>query len=232
VITHQGWSRCASDAFARSIATQLPTGYRADDGGIFTDTANYTAIVPECSNLSVGYQNEHTKSETQSISHALALREAMLRIDVGQFACARDPAKKEYKHYDWGGSYYNEDFDWGRKNKHKGYSSGKYGFGSSVYGTGPTNVINGPWEAEWRYGDEVWVKRNGEWQILNDMVTAGPIQDRLIGAKRTWIKRDNEWRDEYEDEAYVASFHVGNEEEEGDYDPLSWQPKHRYEGEV
>jgi hypothetical protein len=105
VITFQSGSRCASDAFAESIIPMLPLKYEIDKGGIFTDTATYTEVIPECSNLSVGYEHEHTMAETQSISHALALRNAMVRIDLTKLVCKRDPAKREY-------SYSNRYYDY------------------------------------------------------------------------------------------------------------------------
>src|ERR1041384_2528881 len=37
VITHQGFSRCCSDDFARSLAAQLGGNFRPDDTGVFTD---------------------------------------------------------------------------------------------------------------------------------------------------------------------------------------------------
>ena len=140
VITYQGGLRTASDAFAASIAVQLPGIYTTDDGGIFTDTANYAELIPECTNLSVGYMHNHTKRETQSISHALALRDAMLRIDASQFVCERDPSVV--------------DDLWAN-----------YTYGNQAA------LIDGPWdeiEHQVKVGEEVWVKRNGEWYVLDE----------------------------------------------------------------
>jgi hypothetical protein len=95
VITHQFRGRCCSTAFACSLAWQLPGAYVLDDTGSFTDTANYTDIVPECSNISVGYTREHSRFETQSISHALALRAALLRLDSSKLVCERNPLECE-----------------------------------------------------------------------------------------------------------------------------------------
>jgi hypothetical protein len=90
VITHQFAGRCCSTAFAVSLAGQLPGAYCLDGTGSFTDTANYVDIIPECSNISVGYERCHTQFETQSISHATRLRRALLQIDSSEFACERD----------------------------------------------------------------------------------------------------------------------------------------------
>ena len=104
VITHQSGGRCASQSFVDSIAPMLPGNYRADDGGTFTDTASYTDIVPECTNLSVGYASQHTRKETQDLRHALALREAMFTFNEANLVVERDPSSHEPKWSDWYGS--------------------------------------------------------------------------------------------------------------------------------
>ena len=106
VITFQSGARCASDAFAESLADQLH-GYAADSTGLFTDTHNYTRLVPECTNLSVGYEAAHTSKETVNIYHASALLESLLALDVDRLVCARDPDSHE--------SLYSDDWnDWPR----------------------------------------------------------------------------------------------------------------------
>jgi len=107
IITHQWGGRCCSDTFARSLASQLPNAYRTDDTGTFTDTANYTDAIAECTNISVGYYAQHTASETQSISHALALRDAMLRFDETKLIKSRKAGEIDRDDYDglaWGWS--------------------------------------------------------------------------------------------------------------------------------
>lgn len=90
VITHQFGSRCCSDLFVDSIAKLLPfETYKADSTGTFTDSANYVDVIGECTNLSVGYYDQHTKQETQSVKHALAMREAMLRFDESKLVASR-----------------------------------------------------------------------------------------------------------------------------------------------
>lgn len=106
VISHQAGSRCASQAFIDSILPMLPAGFSADSGGTFTDTASYMTQVPECTNLSVGYLAQHTAQESQSLNHALAMREAMLAFDETQLIAERDPAITEPTRYDWS-SYYD-----------------------------------------------------------------------------------------------------------------------------
>ena len=102
VITHQWGGRCASDAFARSIASQLPNAYQTDDTGTFTDTANYVDLVAECTNISVGYFSQHTANETQSLSHAIALRDAMLDFDETKLVKARMAGEVDADVWQWG----------------------------------------------------------------------------------------------------------------------------------
>ncbi|WP_315729879.1 M28 family peptidase [Bradyrhizobium sp. SZCCHNRI2010] len=92
VITHQG-QRCCSDAFGKSIAAQLPEGYKLDPTGVLTDTKRYMKLVPECSNLSVGYYDEHSPDERQDVAHLIKLRDHMVKIDQSKFVIERDPSK-------------------------------------------------------------------------------------------------------------------------------------------
>ena len=93
VITHQYGGRCASDAFAASMGKQFK-GFKSDDSGSFTDSANYTHLIPECTNLSVGYEGAHSESERLNLSHLLALRDQLLRFDIGRVRIQREPVAK------------------------------------------------------------------------------------------------------------------------------------------
>ena len=100
VITHQSFGRCASDTFARSLAAQLP-GYSPSDRGIFTDTANYDDLIPECTNISVGYYHEHSRGEYVDYAHVGRLLEALCTLDPSLLICERDPSVIEtYTTYD------------------------------------------------------------------------------------------------------------------------------------
>lgn len=93
IITHQCWQRCCSDRFARALRDHLGiAGMRLDDGGVFTDTANYVDIIPECTNLSVGFYWEHTPQETLNLMHLRKLREAILALDINELPVIRDPS--------------------------------------------------------------------------------------------------------------------------------------------
>lgn len=100
IITHQGGQRCCSDEFVKSLSKALGHGYKADSGGSFTDTANYTGLVGECTNLSVGYMHQHTKHETQDVRYLLDLRLKLLAFDETKLVSKRKPGEME----SWGRS--------------------------------------------------------------------------------------------------------------------------------
>lgn len=106
VITHQAGGLCASGAFVQSISVMLPLGYGADDSGIYTDTAEYTDLIGECSNISVGYRDEHTSAERLDISHALALRDSMIVFDESRLVCSRQPGEADAPYC------FEKDFAW------------------------------------------------------------------------------------------------------------------------
>ena len=94
VITHQGFGRCCSDGFAEALCDQLNNQgllYMPSDAGVYTDTAEFTDIIPECTNISVGYLNEHRKEETLNLPHYLALASAVVSIDWEGLPTYRDP---------------------------------------------------------------------------------------------------------------------------------------------
>ena len=94
VITHQGWGRCCSDEFAKALSSALSSKYLAytpDDTGVFTDTANYVDLIPECTNLSVGYNHEHTAKETQNVAHLRHFVPALIAVDWEALPTKRDP---------------------------------------------------------------------------------------------------------------------------------------------
>lgn len=115
VITHQWGGRTCSDAFGRSLIAELGLPMALDDGGTFTDTANYSDLVGECTNISVGYRRQHCDNETQDLAFADLLREQLIRFDESTLVSQRSPGEVEpYDGYLYG-SYYNgkdDPLDW------------------------------------------------------------------------------------------------------------------------
>ena len=120
VISHQGWSRCCSDVFAQALSDALNDTdatmelmYSPDDTGVYTDTAEFTDSIPECTNISCGYMHEHTQKEELDIGHFDRLAAAVLLVAWDDLPVHRDPTVKEYKSYaghdkwdDWRDKWY------------------------------------------------------------------------------------------------------------------------------
>ena len=102
IISHQGWGRCASDTFCQALADELNLCnenlmYTPDDTGVYTDTAEFIDIIPECTNISVGYDHEHSQQETLNIHHYELLSQAVLAVQWDKLPTDRDPTVPEYK---------------------------------------------------------------------------------------------------------------------------------------
>ena len=83
IITHQMTKPCCSDLFADNLCeqfNQFGLQLKKDNTGIFTDSANFVNSISECTNISVGYFNEHTKREYQNISYLEKLCKAAIKI--------------------------------------------------------------------------------------------------------------------------------------------------------
>ncbi len=123
VITFQSGSRCCSDKFGQAIADELNKAdesfrYSNDKTGLLTDSIQFVSIYPECTNISVGYQNEHTFAEVQDIEHLDKLSQACLLVDWNSLPVERDPATKEYSYNDYG---YGFGSGWDDSNWSEGY---------------------------------------------------------------------------------------------------------------
>lgn len=117
VITHQGYGRCCSDQFGRALCNALGSFdqnlmHLNDDTGVYTDTAEFVDLIPECTNISIGYSNEHTVNESINILYFELLAAAAARVDWDSLPVARDPLEpdpddwRSYRAGYWSGSYY------------------------------------------------------------------------------------------------------------------------------
>lgn len=94
VITHQSGGRCCSDEFADALATQLADAgllFAPCDSGVYTDTAEFTHDIPECTNLSVGYKAQHSNREEQDVAFLRDLADALVKVNWEQLPTKRDP---------------------------------------------------------------------------------------------------------------------------------------------
>ena len=139
VITYQSSKRCASDEFGEALAKEFNRvddtfKYKTDPTGVLTDSVQFISIYQECTNISVGYQSEHTFSESQDIEHLEKLAVACTKVDWTSLPVKRDPSKVEYRSYGGYGGYYggwDDDYDYGYS---RNWRSRNTGYGSS-YGS-------------------------------------------------------------------------------------------------
>jgi len=91
IITHQFSGRGCSDVFASALAGAIGMGYKPDPTGIFTDSDNYTHIIPECTNISVGYFAEHTAAELLDYGFLQRLTKKLKSVVFETLPVERDP---------------------------------------------------------------------------------------------------------------------------------------------
>lgn len=108
IITHQMGQRCCSEKFSASLANMLDLDYSSDTGGSFTDTYSYIDQISECTNISVGYFNQHTPHEKQDIIFAETLLQRLFKFDESKLVIARDPTVVDMDEGDWIEKFYRQ----------------------------------------------------------------------------------------------------------------------------
>lgn len=112
VITHQMYGRCCSDDFANELSMRLNNaGYELDlypdSTGVVTDSASFMEKISECTNISVGYYDEHTYKEKQDIDFLVKLCRSVVNIDWESLPTKRDPLEYD-DDYDYWGAYFRK----------------------------------------------------------------------------------------------------------------------------
>ena len=131
VISHQGMGRCASDVFCEALANDLNAFddtlmYSPDSTGVYTDTAEFVDIIPECTNISVGYYSEHGDQENLDIVHFEALSNAVLKVMWDSLPTDRDPTVPEYKEYKYNTGWWSNYGVYGDATTHNKDVDSKY----------------------------------------------------------------------------------------------------------
>jgi len=83
IITYQLGKRTCSDEFAQKLAKQLSDDkyqLEPDPTGVFTDTFEFKKLIPECTNISTGYQNAHRKNEFLDYQYLIWLKGKIINI--------------------------------------------------------------------------------------------------------------------------------------------------------
>lgn len=127
VITFQVGERCCSDEFADELSNRLNAAggfkYKKDPTGLVTDSHQVAGKFSECTNLSVGYDHQHTNFEKQDIVFLQKLADACCKIDWETLPVKRDFTKVEHSYsqsYNRGRKFYsNSDSsgDWWEQNR-------------------------------------------------------------------------------------------------------------------
>ena len=96
VVTHQMGVRTCSDAFAGALCDSLGLDHSPDPSGVYTDSHEYASLVPECTNVSVGYFHQHTHSECQNLRYLREIADRCVRMDWRALPINRDPGMTDF----------------------------------------------------------------------------------------------------------------------------------------
>lgn len=129
VITEQMFGVCCSDEFALELSSQLNLAnpkfsFSPDPTGIYTDSAKFMSLVSECTNISVGYYNEHSTNEKQDMLFLRNLCAAVCKVDWENLPVTRDQSKDSWSYYG------NDDYD--NENVWSGENYSYFNNGTSV----------------------------------------------------------------------------------------------------
>ena len=130
IITEQMYTECCSTEFATELIDGLNKfgfKYFNDPTGMWCDSGVFMETIPECTNISVGFYNEHTFSEYQDMAHLEKLVETCIKIDWEKLPTKRDPSVVTKSI-----GRYNYDYDYSWYNQR---SSSKYYHSNNVYQT-------------------------------------------------------------------------------------------------
>lgn len=84
VITHQLGRQCCSNEFGQALCDEYNKSglnLSLDTTGVYTDSASLMEDIAECTNISVGYYNEHRGTEMQNMTYLIKLAEASTKVD-------------------------------------------------------------------------------------------------------------------------------------------------------
>ena len=140
VITHQKSNRTCSDEFAKSLSSYLNENCKYPNAdkwapcqGVYTDTAEYLYNIPECTNISVGYYDQHSSSEKQNFIFVEYLIDALVKMKYEDLTVTRDPVKaKEADTYKYASykpkydGYYGQHSSWNNIKNQSGKTTGKF----------------------------------------------------------------------------------------------------------
>jgi len=104
IINRQSGGKCCSEEFVTSFSKALDMGHSSATGS-FTDTANYTELVEECTNISVGYYNEHRPTESLDYEYLTQLAVKLIQVDFETLVVKRVKGDRGYSPVKTYGNY-------------------------------------------------------------------------------------------------------------------------------
>lgn len=129
IITEQTTGVSCSNEFATKLSEELNNygfWYKPDDSGVYTDSAEFVDVISECTNLSVGYFDEHTTYEKQDIEFLELLSIVLTKIDWESLPIKRDIASVNYKgkksRYVNSSYVYDDEYDYYNYNGYYNYN--------------------------------------------------------------------------------------------------------------
>lgn len=99
IITHQSFQRCCSEEFAEAFIGEMKKfgiNYSKDPTGVYCDSAEFADFCSECTNLSVGYFDQHKTHEKQDIVFLEKIAEVFSMVDWNNLPHFRDPSVIEF----------------------------------------------------------------------------------------------------------------------------------------
>jgi hypothetical protein len=131
VITQMmGGCKVCSDEFSLELCKQLGIGFKQDDGGSYTDVYEYQDKIPEVTNISCGYHNEHSEKETIEIDWLInQFIPRLYEVKWDTLPVTRDHTADNcvYADYFGHGGNWQGGGRWGRNRYGSSYSSNRYG---------------------------------------------------------------------------------------------------------
>jgi len=134
IITSMCSKVTCSAEFAEELASQIGLNYKQDKGGASTDVLRYLDKIPEITNLSVGYHEEHSSNETIDVDWLIdELIPALIQVDWESLPVSRVVGKE----FVYGTTYNHNNFEsnkavygaaWSDYNKYYGVDIKKFPF--------------------------------------------------------------------------------------------------------
>ena len=179
IISQQMYSECCSPDFVNALSSEFKKNglnYVSDGTGMWCDSGVFMEIIPECTNISVGYKSEHRFSEEQDIGHLEKLATAVVNIDWENLPTKRDPKKVSTRigryDYDWESEWDYYGVSGYKKNYRKQNQIGSSinGIYRSVVNQGNKNVDKYYGTMTDLFGDVTELMRDAGFSCLNDNI--------------------------------------------------------------